>query len=282
LTVNMLPSADGLLLMMKSQIDKIPSLDAKLQHFLTWLQEKASSVPSNYRLPEIRSHFSYLITNKPSAMNLTIAMTSDPACSFGRANAFDTSSDFRSLAKAISIDISSMISTISNTLGAVAVAMEIVIIMNDNISNANVISSASSSVILQNIFIAMDRAIVLASNTELEQPLQFIRNQLPDLKENPSVFKQWWKNHSLDWLEQLRDLQIQYRNLVCDWQFSESQLALLNKYYKANALLVNCLNSGCCVSKAVRDEINETLLLSIKDIEQYKKTQQQRAVASAR
>jgi predicted NACHT family NTPase len=281
LTVNMLTSADSLLLMMKSQIDEIPSFDTKLQHFLTWLNEKASSASSSYRLAVVRSHASFLVTNRPSAISLTRAMTSDePAGSFSRANAFDDHSDFSARTKAISIDVSSIIANISNTLCAVTVAMEIAIIMNDNIFNAHVISNASA--ILRNILGAIDRAIALASSPELQQELQFIKNQLPDLKENPSVFKQWWKDNGLTWTEQLRDVQIQYRDLVYDWQFSESQLALLDKYYRANALLVDCLNSGCCVSKTIRDEIDETLLLSIKDIEQYKKAHQQREMTPIR
>jgi hypothetical protein len=50
-------------------------------------------------------------------------------------------------------------------------------------------------------------------------------------------------------------------------------MTLLDQYYKANLLLVDCLNSDCYVSQAVRDEIEATLLLSIKDIEQYKQTE---------
>jgi hypothetical protein len=39
------------------------------------------------------------------------------------------------------------------------------------------------------------------------------------------------------------------------------------QYYDANELLVACLNSGCLVSNRVREEIEETLLLPIAEIE---------------
>ena len=55
-------------------------------------------------------------------------------------------------------------------------------------------------------------------------------------------------------------------------QFSNEQKELLQQYYDANKLLVNCMNSGCKVSKAVKEEIEETLLLPIDEI---KKRQQQ-------
>jgi len=86
-------------------------------------------------------------------------------------------------------------------------------------------------------------------------------------------YQQWWKDHGHIWTTQLREAQIQYRNLVHDWQFSEAQVDLLDQYYRANLLLVDCLNSDCSVSQAVQDEIEATLLLSTKDIEQYQKNQ---------
>jgi len=60
---------------------------------------------------------------------------------------------------------------------------------------------------------------------------------------------------------------IKYRNIGHNWLFSEQQKELLSQYYDANKLLVDCLNSGCNVTPAVREEIEETLLLPIAEIE---------------
>jgi len=54
---------------------------------------------------------------------------------------------------------------------------------------------------------------------------------------------------------------IEHRNIGHDWQFSKEQQNLLQQYYSANKLLVDCLNSDCYVSREVRQEIEETLLL---------------------
>jgi predicted NACHT family NTPase len=59
----------------------------------------------------------------------------------------------------------------------------------------------------------------------------------------------------------------QYRNIGHDWQFNDTQKQLLQQYYDANKLLVDCLNSDCYVSREVRQEIEETLLLPIAAIE---------------
>ncbi|MEQ9666955.1 NACHT C-terminal helical domain 2-containing protein [Coleofasciculus sp. G2-EDA-02] len=63
---------------------------------------------------------------------------------------------------------------------------------------------------------------------------------------------------------------IQYRNIGHNWQFSDSQKQLLKQYYDANKLLVDCLNSDCYVSQEVRQEIEDTLLLPIAEIEKRK------------
>jgi predicted NACHT family NTPase len=74
------------------------------------------------------------------------------------------------------------------------------------------------------------------------------------------------------WIEQLRPVIIKHRNIGQDWQFSHEQKEMLEQYYDANKFLVDCLNSGCVVSDEVREEIEETLLLPIAEIE---KRQQQ-------
>lgn len=56
---------------------------------------------------------------------------------------------------------------------------------------------------------------------------------------------------------------IEYHNIGHDWQFSNTQVSLLQQYYDANKLLVDCLNSDCYVSQSVRQEIEDTLLLTI-------------------
>ena len=54
---------------------------------------------------------------------------------------------------------------------------------------------------------------------------------------------------------------IQHRDIGHDWQFSAEQQTLLQQYYDANKLLVDCLNSDCYVSREVRQEIEAGLLL---------------------
>lgn len=42
---------------------------------------------------------------------------------------------------------------------------------------------------------------------------------------------------------------------------------MLQRYYDANQLLIDCLNSNCEVTTAIRQEIEATLLLPQKELE---------------
>ncbi|MEH2467846.1 NACHT C-terminal helical domain 2-containing protein [Nostoc sp.] len=57
---------------------------------------------------------------------------------------------------------------------------------------------------------------------------------------------------------------IKHRNIGHDWQFSDGQKKLLQQYYDANKLLIDCLNSECYVSRTMRQQIEDTLLLPVK------------------
>ena len=76
----------------------------------------------------------------------------------------------------------------------------------------------------------------------------------------------WQQNYS-DWLEQLRTTTVHYRNIHHPWQFSTEQQQSLQSYYAANQLLLDCLNSNCEVTAAIRAEIEATLLLPQQELE---------------
>ncbi|MEH2279870.1 MAG: NACHT domain-containing NTPase [Nostoc sp.] len=73
-----------------------------------------------------------------------------------------------------------------------------------------------------------------------------------------------------NWLQKIREqLPTRQDYIGDDWQFSKEQKELLQQYYDANKLLVDCLNSDCYVSREVRQQIEDTLLLPIAEIKQH-------------
>ena len=118
--------------------------------------------------------------------------------------------------------------------------------------------------------LALTRALDLALKSDslnLQQSLEQMKNKLPENRDN---FYQWWTNNGQAWAEQLRSIAIKHRNIGHDWQFTEEQKKLLQQYYDANKLLVDCLNSDCYVSREVRESIESTLFLPIASIEKLK------------
>jgi predicted NACHT family NTPase len=103
--------------------------------------------------------------------------------------------------------------------------------------------------------------------TPFETKAQSQQAYLESIREEEENFKQWWKANGHAWMEQLRAVMIEHRNIGHDWQFSSAQKKLLQQYYDANNLLVDCLNSDCYVSREVRQEIEDTLLLPMSKIE---------------
>ena len=112
---------------------------------------------------------------------------------------------------------------------------------------------------------ALDIALNITVDPKLKEELQQLKAQLPDPNGDKEKFTQWWLANGQGWTKQLREVIVNYRNLRYDWQFSEDEekLKLLQQYFEANKLLMECLNSDCNASPEVRQEIEETLLLPI-------------------
>ena len=96
--------------------------------------------------------------------------------------------------------------------------------------------------------------------------MQQLKTKLPDPRESSDILKQWWEVNGASWKNQVRGIMIEHRNIGHDWQFTNFQQEMLEKYYYANQLLVECLNSDCYVSRDVRKYIEDTLILPIKSI----------------
>jgi predicted NACHT family NTPase len=97
----------------------------------------------------------------------------------------------------------------------------------------------------------------------IENSLQQLKNQLPNPDEDRESLTQWWQVNGQAWASQLRAVMIEHRNIGHEWHFSEGLQQRIEQYGNANKLLVECLNSNCQLTPAVRQEIEETLLLPV-------------------
>ncbi|MDB9488749.1 hypothetical protein PN492_19715 [Dolichospermum circinale CS-537/01] len=102
---------------------------------------------------------------------------------------------------------------------------------------------------------------------EFKKVFQELKQKLPDLEGDENTYNQWWQVNGQNWMKQLREVLIKYRNIAHDWQFNDKEKQLLENYYHVNILLIDCINSNCRVSSEMRSQIEDTLLLPIEEIE---------------
>lgn len=246
LMVGMLERADCLLQLMKCQIDTLLATDEILQQFLSWADLKSSSVATPYKRAAIRAFYLDLVLDRDldrsNARALVRALDRDIDCS----SDLDLNLDF------------AFIRVLDRVLN---LALDLDLALKLDLDS----SSALDRDLALNLDLdfALDRDLDLARSPELQMMLLELKKQLSDISKNWKNTKQWWQTNGQAWIEQLRNVMIEHHNIGHDWQFNDSQKQLLQQYYDANKLLVDCLNSECYVSRSVRQEIEDTLLLPV-------------------
>ena len=102
----------------------------------------------------------------------------------------------------------------------------------------------------------LNNAFDLARENKLKNlanVLDILKKQIPSGKAS----KEDW----LNWTENLRQTMVRERNIGHNFKLTEAEKICLNDYIDSNNLIVDCLNCQSYVSMAVREEIENTLLL---------------------
>jgi hypothetical protein len=140
--------------------------------------------------------------------------------------------------------------------------------LNHSRKLASTDSTVSTYKIGSQLSYALNRAITSTSDYALQRSLRSFKQQIPDPDKDRGIFKPLWKANGKSWVEKLRFLLIKYRNIGHEWHFNDEQKELFKQYYDTHKLLISCLKSDCYVSREVRQQIEDTLLLPIADIKQ--------------
>lgn len=235
LSMGMLRNADYLLQLMKQHIGQLLANEPQLQSFLGWLHHKSRSVDVSYPLEQVRAFYFDLDLFRMLDLGGTLDLVRSLERNFTR-----------SLDSQLALDL----------------ALDRALTLNRVFENStnNYLARSIHRVLSR----AIDRARVAQPN--LETALQQLKDKLPRLTLDAQEFQLWWQANGRDWIEQLRAVMIQQRNIGYVWEFSEQQKAALKQYYDANQLLVDCLKSDCYVSSSVRQNIYSTMLLPAKQL----------------
>ena len=223
LTATMLRSADGLVLLMKQQIDTLVAQDPYLQEFLTWASQKSRTIPTQTKDATVRAFY------------LALSRTPHIASHFALASSLD---------QGMFLDVA-----LDDLL------LECAIDGNQDFAHIHICGEALSNIL----------GIVL--DVGLHKSLQKLSDELPNSRQSQERFGLWGQTNYSAWAEQLKMTVINYRNINHEWQFSQQQQQVLQRYYDANQLLLDCLHSNSEVTAAIRQEIEASLLLPQKELE---------------
>jgi predicted NACHT family NTPase len=243
--MEILPNAGRLLQFLKQKIDASLAQDKILQKFLSWTQKKGDAVNVSYKSAAVRAFYVHCYSVSSSNISPLHDLSQD--LSFALDFTLNISQNFpRSVALNLALDLD-----LSRSLG---IALYHVCYPSDDLNSEW----------------DLNRALNLFLDPELCKKLEELKAQLPNSDRDFPAYRQWWTNQGESWTEKLRATMIEYRDIGHKWVFTPAQIELFRQYIAANILLVNCLNSNCYVSRSVREEIEDTLLLPIAEIEHRK------------
>jgi len=227
LTAAMLRSADSLVQLMKQQIDALVAEDPYLQEFLVWASRKSQIIPAETKDATVRAF--YLAMARTPHIASDFALACALACTLDQGMFLDTALD--------------------DVLQSCAIAQ------SPDFAHAHLCGNALSNVL----------GIVLDAG--LHKSLQQLQHEFPDIDQNQPRFQAWWQGHYGAWEERLKNDINSYRQIHQHWQFSSEQQQVLQRYYAANQLLLDCLHSNCEITMAIRQNIEANLLLPQKELE---------------
>jgi predicted NACHT family NTPase len=234
LVVGMLRNADYMLQLMKQKIDSLLATDDRLQTFLIWVNQKHRSVSVSYKPAVVRAfYFDLALAQALTVFGSTLDLT-------------------RTLDRNITRGLDPTL--------ALDLALDRTLTLDRVVER-----SSDPHPVFENV---LARSIERAQVDEpgLARELQHLKQQLFAFGSDKKQFRQWWKINGQAWMEQLRGVAIAKRNLGHNWQFSKQQRDALKQYYYANQLLVECLNSNYYITRTMRSQIENTLLLPIAQI----------------
>lgn len=252
LAVSMLANADDLLLLMKKAVDTILVHNNTLQEFLLQVMKKSVLVNFEIEPVLVRAFLFSRFLDLPFDLLESLSINKkvpDPIAVATKVN----------LPEIFHFSAHGVFS--GNSLSS-SMNMD-----KKNSIDANQLLDSTSETKLV-VLSACETGLFKNANSDLKKLLQEIHKKLSDSVQSQEMTDEWLKKEGQSLVEKLRFIDNEVQSVYHE-QFNNYQKNLLRQYYDANKLLVNCLHSDCYVSREVRQEIYDTLLLPIEEIEKH-------------
>ncbi len=269
---------DEFSLILKRQIDRLIYEDPDLQQFLTWIYQKSCSLTFQYLPEAIRAFLLYynitlngVFTSEisssvfpPLCMALDDRLKKEntrernPWFNLNEVGNEDRREQTNHRNKGeFSLDINLIVAYVRGHYGFLWVEPD------------DITQSPSLGLDFLNRIIVNHLTLNSFNGLELEQKLLNLQEQIPAWQGNEELHREWWRGseNCEKWAAELRDIIFQYRSLGCNWNFSESQKEILALYYDAHLLLLRGINESSNIDYTVKNNITESLLLPMEEIE---------------
>ena len=272
-------------LLMKQTIDDSVREDEKIQEFLVWLYEKTSSLKSPYQESALRAFYCDVVEGITSAYYATASEGSSVTVNRKISRLLDTNLDKDiDEARRIGLELSkSEYDSITyNPRELSKFDVPRLIYQAETLPAINIAFDKDVAIACKQRYpdngYEFDRGypengylgrsvalLVRSSDFDLKEQLRYIMVGFPNAERGEYFYEMRLK----EWRQSLSSCLSCYRNLKLDWQFSDEQKQLLDKYYAANQLLLDCLQASNA-SPEVTKEIQYSLLLPTVELERRK------------
>jgi hypothetical protein len=282
-----LPSADKLLQLIKQEIDGLIAEDMHLQELLNWVSQKSSAISVSHKLYAVRTFYFEI------ALLIDDALFSELDCG---GYFFPTLDGAYALSHSIDICFKHELAYFRNADinqqdRKLAPVLEIYCTLPRILFNTRYLATPNygeghykiQEDYSLNFHISTEIALVIdcciyPDTKGLKATLSQLNNRLPSENKNRinqewkdeelERVMEWWDEHGQVWFEDLKLAIIDHCNIGNDWQFNSEQYEVLAQYHEAHLFLMECFNSASVdASHEVREEIKETLLLPIAEIQ---------------
>ncbi|MEM7065979.1 MAG: NACHT domain-containing protein [Cyanobacteria bacterium P01_B01_bin.77] len=236
LVSSMLPKADFFMKLMKAEIDSAVKGNTNLDKFFSWLAAKSCSAAGPGELIKLKSA--------------------------GQILYFQLATRHHDLKGAKHIENREF--KLDSDL-SIVLSQSLVVYENIELSQG-LLSSNSSAEFLKKIradqnFVAstLDSCIEQVFESQLKKELHTLRQEL-----NPDTASlRWWLEQGRSWIVRLTSTMKRFRDIGHDWNFTQEERVLLERYFYGSKLLENCLNKVCYVKRELRDLLHKNILLPI-------------------
>ena len=279
LTVELLPNTSNLLASMKKYIDKLVANDLEINLFLSWISNKAKATNKDYKLAALRAIFLAFVQNLENDPINHLFTKIDQSLNSEYHSLYDLLYGFFSRPNNSTYDFAVFLVINEFEDEKFNIHLQKIDLPNrywqpDDESEFeryrfSCLSSKYFSGVEANQYIS---EIILS----LLPPFEYYLAKDSSASEQNfrwGYLDDWWAANDNDWSKQFKSILNNYRGLGNNWQPNIKQKEVLKNYYDANKLLMDCLNSNTSVINQLQQEIAESLLLPIAEIEKRKREQ---------